>query len=96
MPKGAICCHQGQTLTLRLCNQHTIERIRMMWRQGPCCLRMSYTDGNGTAPGRYRNFTQVIRCVQLPEGALDGNLPDADGTDVKFGILTFDRPSVCG
>ena len=62
-------------------NQHPIDRVAVMRRQDACPLRMAECDEQRREPLLSDPGFQVVRCLHLAKGTLDGNLPTADHAD---------------
>src|ERR1700735_5235613 len=73
--KTLASCHDVQPFHLRLSNEDPVEWIVVMAGKLPCRYAMSDAYRQRQEPARLYLLLKIIRCGELPQRLLDGNLP---------------------
>lgn len=93
-PKLRVGTGKAQPLAPGLRDQHPVEWIGVVQRQRRRGFRMGPRDWQGPTARIDRDLKQIVRHVELADGALDPDLPDTRRRQVNF---TFgNRLRLCG
>ena len=86
----AVSGDHDETLNLGLGDQHPIERVTVVRREGARLFRVAERERKWREALFFDARFQIVRGLKLPQRMLDGDLPGADRTDEDFASRIFE------